>query len=249
MENAGYELERLYTDVTSLCGRIELLPCRTARDRLAQSGDNFRIIQFKGGGAQKGQQLFPPNNLSLDWLKLEEQDNMKVWSLKWCGWLSVTSLPSDDIRAEPHELISGTCDIIMSDTKLLLWLILSPSLLPSPSLSLFPPSSLLPPSVQKWRSVFPTSCVRCWVCSRVTLRPTPSASRSPSWRHTSPASQCRRTTRWRSCEASRSRTFDSSSSANESTERVMSVWSVPDDAERNLPSVSGRRLFELLQFF
>ncbi|XP_062261704.1 nuclear pore complex protein Nup98-Nup96 isoform X7 [Platichthys flesus] len=37
MEHAGYELERLYTDVTSLCGRIELLPCRTARDRLAQS--------------------------------------------------------------------------------------------------------------------------------------------------------------------------------------------------------------------
>lgn len=38
MENAGYELERLYTDVTSLCSRIELLPCRTAKDRLAQSG-------------------------------------------------------------------------------------------------------------------------------------------------------------------------------------------------------------------
>ncbi len=38
MENAGYELERLYTDVTSLCSRIELLPCTTARDRLAQSG-------------------------------------------------------------------------------------------------------------------------------------------------------------------------------------------------------------------
>uniref|UniRef100_A0A8D3BN44 Nuclear pore complex protein Nup98-Nup96 n=1 Tax=Scophthalmus maximus TaxID=52904 RepID=A0A8D3BN44_SCOMX len=37
MENSGYELERLYTDVTSLCGRIELLPCSTARDRLAQS--------------------------------------------------------------------------------------------------------------------------------------------------------------------------------------------------------------------
>uniref|UniRef100_A0A7N6B4P1 Nuclear pore complex protein Nup98-Nup96 n=1 Tax=Anabas testudineus TaxID=64144 RepID=A0A7N6B4P1_ANATE len=37
MENAGYELERLYTDVTSLCSRIELLPCSTARDRLAQS--------------------------------------------------------------------------------------------------------------------------------------------------------------------------------------------------------------------
>lgn len=38
MESAGYELERLYTDVTSLCSRIELLPCSTARDRLAQSG-------------------------------------------------------------------------------------------------------------------------------------------------------------------------------------------------------------------
>nr|XP_046267298.1 nuclear pore complex protein Nup98-Nup96 isoform X3 [Scatophagus argus] len=37
LDNAGYELERLYTDVTSLCGRIELLPCRAARDRLAQS--------------------------------------------------------------------------------------------------------------------------------------------------------------------------------------------------------------------
>uniref|UniRef100_A0A8C6U9S7 Nuclear pore complex protein Nup98-Nup96 n=1 Tax=Neogobius melanostomus TaxID=47308 RepID=A0A8C6U9S7_9GOBI len=34
---AGYELERLYTDVTSLCGRIELLPCTSAKDRLAQS--------------------------------------------------------------------------------------------------------------------------------------------------------------------------------------------------------------------
>eukprot|EP00066_Takifugu_rubripes_P030480 XP_011619746.1 PREDICTED: nuclear pore complex protein Nup98-Nup96-like [Takifugu rubripes] len=36
-ENAGYELERLHSEVTSLCSRIELLPCSTARDRLAQS--------------------------------------------------------------------------------------------------------------------------------------------------------------------------------------------------------------------
>ncbi|XP_033833851.1 nuclear pore complex protein Nup98-Nup96 isoform X2 [Periophthalmus magnuspinnatus] len=35
--DSGYELERLYTDVTSLCGRIELLPCHCAKDRLAQS--------------------------------------------------------------------------------------------------------------------------------------------------------------------------------------------------------------------
>lgn len=42
MENASYELECLYTDVTSLCNRIELLPCSTARDRLAQSGKSLR---------------------------------------------------------------------------------------------------------------------------------------------------------------------------------------------------------------
>lgn len=40
MDNAGYELERLHTDVMSLCSRIELLPCSTARDRLAQSGNS-----------------------------------------------------------------------------------------------------------------------------------------------------------------------------------------------------------------
>ncbi|XP_070699287.1 nuclear pore complex protein Nup98-Nup96 isoform X2 [Pempheris klunzingeri] len=46
MENAGYELERLYTDVTSLCGRIELLPCSTARDRLAQSEMAKRVANI-----------------------------------------------------------------------------------------------------------------------------------------------------------------------------------------------------------
>ncbi|XP_076158509.1 nuclear pore complex protein Nup98-Nup96 isoform X1 [Alosa pseudoharengus] len=37
MDGPGYELERLYTEVTSLCSRIELLPCISAKDRLAQS--------------------------------------------------------------------------------------------------------------------------------------------------------------------------------------------------------------------
>ncbi|XP_007259635.3 nuclear pore complex protein Nup98-Nup96 [Astyanax mexicanus] len=37
MESPGYELERLHTEVTSLCSRIELLPCSKAKDRLAQS--------------------------------------------------------------------------------------------------------------------------------------------------------------------------------------------------------------------
>uniref|UniRef100_A0A3P8REV4 Nuclear pore complex protein Nup98-Nup96 n=1 Tax=Astatotilapia calliptera TaxID=8154 RepID=A0A3P8REV4_ASTCA len=46
MENAGYELERLYTDVTSLCSRIELLPCRTAKDRLAQSEMAKRVANI-----------------------------------------------------------------------------------------------------------------------------------------------------------------------------------------------------------
>ncbi|XP_058271327.1 nuclear pore complex protein Nup98-Nup96 isoform X2 [Hemibagrus wyckioides] len=37
MDSPGYELERLHTDVTSLCSRIEQLPCFKAKDRLAQS--------------------------------------------------------------------------------------------------------------------------------------------------------------------------------------------------------------------
>ncbi|KAM9498568.1 nuclear pore complex protein Nup98-Nup96-like isoform 8-T12 [Salvelinus alpinus] len=37
MDSTGYELECLHTEVTSLCSRIELLPCSTAKDRLAQS--------------------------------------------------------------------------------------------------------------------------------------------------------------------------------------------------------------------
>uniref|UniRef100_A0A1A7XNB2 Nuclear pore complex protein Nup98-Nup96 n=1 Tax=Iconisemion striatum TaxID=60296 RepID=A0A1A7XNB2_9TELE len=45
-ENAGYELERLYTDVTSLCSRIELLPCSSARDRLAQSEMAKRVANI-----------------------------------------------------------------------------------------------------------------------------------------------------------------------------------------------------------
>ncbi|XP_060792388.1 nuclear pore complex protein Nup98-Nup96 isoform X2 [Neoarius graeffei] len=37
MDSPGGELERLHADVTSLCGRIERLPCFKAKDRLAQS--------------------------------------------------------------------------------------------------------------------------------------------------------------------------------------------------------------------
>ncbi|XP_075888144.1 nuclear pore complex protein Nup98-Nup96 isoform X4 [Nelusetta ayraudi] len=46
MENAGYELERLHSNVTSLCSRIELLPCSTARDRLAQSEMAKRVANI-----------------------------------------------------------------------------------------------------------------------------------------------------------------------------------------------------------
>lgn len=76
-----------------------------------------------------------------------------------------------------------------------------------------------PPPMQKWRSACQTSCGWCWACSRARQRPTPSASRSPSWRRTSPACPCQRTTRWRSCEASHRRTCDSSSSASEGTKQ------------------------------
>lgn len=44
MDNPGYEVERLYTDVTFLCSRIQLLPCSTAKDRLAQSGENAATL-------------------------------------------------------------------------------------------------------------------------------------------------------------------------------------------------------------
>nr|XP_040038082.1 nuclear pore complex protein Nup98-Nup96 isoform X3 [Gasterosteus aculeatus aculeatus] len=46
VEAAGFELERLYGDVTSLCSRIELLPCSSARDRLAQSEMAKRVANI-----------------------------------------------------------------------------------------------------------------------------------------------------------------------------------------------------------
>uniref|UniRef100_A0A667YSH9 Nuclear pore complex protein Nup98-Nup96 n=1 Tax=Myripristis murdjan TaxID=586833 RepID=A0A667YSH9_9TELE len=46
MENSGYELERLHASVTSLCGRIELLPCAAAKDRLAQSEMAKRVANI-----------------------------------------------------------------------------------------------------------------------------------------------------------------------------------------------------------
>ncbi|XP_077361067.1 nuclear pore complex protein Nup98-Nup96 [Festucalex cinctus] len=42
----GYELERLHNQVTSLCGRIHLLPCGGARDRLAQSEMAKRVANI-----------------------------------------------------------------------------------------------------------------------------------------------------------------------------------------------------------
>uniref|UniRef100_A0A3Q3DVN6 Nuclear pore complex protein NUP96 C-terminal domain-containing protein n=1 Tax=Hippocampus comes TaxID=109280 RepID=A0A3Q3DVN6_HIPCM len=39
-------LERLHTQVTSLCDRIQLLPCEGARDRLAQSGSKTVWVSF-----------------------------------------------------------------------------------------------------------------------------------------------------------------------------------------------------------
>ncbi|XP_076836867.1 nuclear pore complex protein Nup98-Nup96 isoform X2 [Brachyhypopomus gauderio] len=46
LESPGYELERLQTDVTSLCSRIELLPCSKAKDRLAQSEMAKRVANI-----------------------------------------------------------------------------------------------------------------------------------------------------------------------------------------------------------
>ncbi|XP_059911980.1 nuclear pore complex protein Nup98-Nup96 isoform X1 [Gadus macrocephalus] len=46
MDSPGYETERLYTDVTSLCSRIQLLPCTTAKDCLAQSEMAKRVANI-----------------------------------------------------------------------------------------------------------------------------------------------------------------------------------------------------------
>lgn len=73
----------------------------------------------------------------------------------------------------------------------------------------------LHPFLQRWQSAWRTSCARCWACSRATLPP--STSHSPTWRRTSPACPCRRTTHWTSCAASRSRTCDSWSSASKAS--------------------------------
>lgn len=41
---SGYELEHLHTKVTSLCSRIEQIPCYSAKDRLAQSGKLWALL-------------------------------------------------------------------------------------------------------------------------------------------------------------------------------------------------------------
>lgn len=46
LESPGYELERLHLEVTSLCSRIELIPCFTAKDRLAQSEMAKRVANI-----------------------------------------------------------------------------------------------------------------------------------------------------------------------------------------------------------
>ncbi|KAG9351821.1 hypothetical protein JZ751_023072 [Albula glossodonta] len=67
MEGPGYELERLHTEVTSLCSRIELIPCSKAKDRLAQSEMAKRVanilrvvLSLQQGGESTPDQLHIP---------------------------------------------------------------------------------------------------------------------------------------------------------------------------------------------
>ncbi|XP_039601644.1 nuclear pore complex protein Nup98-Nup96 isoform X1 [Polypterus senegalus] len=46
LDSQGYELEQLHTEVTSLCGRIQLIQCFTAKDRLAQSEMAKRVANI-----------------------------------------------------------------------------------------------------------------------------------------------------------------------------------------------------------
>ncbi|XP_036379424.1 nuclear pore complex protein Nup98-Nup96 [Megalops cyprinoides] len=72
MESPGYELERLHTEVTSLCSRIELIPCSKAKDRLAQSEMAKRVANIlrvvlslqQGGDAAPDQVHIPLRHLA-----------------------------------------------------------------------------------------------------------------------------------------------------------------------------------------
>ncbi|XP_044227526.1 nuclear pore complex protein Nup98-Nup96 isoform X2 [Thunnus albacares] len=89
MENAGYELERLYTDVTSLCSRIELLPCSTARDRLAQSEMAKRVanilrvvLKLQQGDAASDSHNMPLNQLAQNITRLPMPEDYTLEELR-----------------------------------------------------------------------------------------------------------------------------------------------------------------------
>ncbi|XP_074528013.1 nuclear pore complex protein Nup98-Nup96 isoform X2 [Halichoeres trimaculatus] len=89
MENAGYELERLYTDVTSLCSRIELLPCSTARDRLAQSEMAKRVanilrvvLSLQQGDAASDSLSIPLTHLALHITRLPMPEDYTLEELR-----------------------------------------------------------------------------------------------------------------------------------------------------------------------
>ncbi|XP_035288063.1 nuclear pore complex protein Nup98-Nup96 isoform X2 [Anguilla anguilla] len=72
LESPGYELERLHMEVTSLCSRIELIPCSTAKDRLAQSEMAKRVANIlravlslqQGGDSASGRSHVPLRHLA-----------------------------------------------------------------------------------------------------------------------------------------------------------------------------------------
>lgn len=72
LESPGYELERLHMEVTSLCSRVELIPCSTAKDRLAQSEMAKRVANIlravlslqQGGDSASGRPHVPLRHLA-----------------------------------------------------------------------------------------------------------------------------------------------------------------------------------------
>ncbi|KAJ8412445.1 hypothetical protein AAFF_G00127810 [Aldrovandia affinis] len=72
MEGPGYELEQLHMEVTSLCSRIELIPCCKAKDRLAQSEMAKRVANIlrvvlslqQGGESTPDQSHIPLRHLA-----------------------------------------------------------------------------------------------------------------------------------------------------------------------------------------
>ncbi|CDQ66066.1 unnamed protein product [Oncorhynchus mykiss] len=88
MDITGYELECLHTEVRSLCNRIELLPCSTAKDRLSQSemakrvANILRVVLSLQQGGEGGE--IPLSQLASNIGRLPMPEDYALEELRMC---------------------------------------------------------------------------------------------------------------------------------------------------------------------